>query len=402
MLKLNTYSTEKLLELLKDSCVKESFNWTQRRIYYPDQDDEYVKSTERDEIVAYIMEICDREDMAFNIETFALCVSLLDRFLASYKVKSKFLECLAIACLYIACKIKEEDEMISITSEFLLDCGCKCSVSELLRMEQMVLTKFEWSVNDTTPVDFLHIFYALLVNKYNKIDMQSSQISLSNIWSLRNNLLQNKQQPQNVYKNMSPPPCDLDFLHTLEYKLKHCLSNHELVSQFKPHVLAYSLLSIQMDKTLETISKNKSMCSAMNQTMDLISLMCKLNDQQIEQCKSQLKYHLQTIENTKSLFDRYFNQSTSNIRIRNYRSLFVSSLPVPLSAIKEEDEEEYMMDEDEEEYADNHHLSHLNMQQKEHQAFLSYADILAGRQDQKRKLSENSDGSASSEVKMIF
>lgn len=82
-----------------------------------------------------------RSDIKFSTETFALCVSLIDRFLASFKVKSKYLECFAVACLYIASEIKEDDEKISITSEFLIDCNCKCKISELLRMELLILDR---------------------------------------------------------------------------------------------------------------------------------------------------------------------------------------------------------------------------------------------------------------------
>ena len=72
--------------------------------------------------------MCERTDMAFSMETFSLTVTLIDRFLASYKVKSKYLECLAVSCLYIAAKVREEDDKISITSEFLYDCNSKVCI----------------------------------------------------------------------------------------------------------------------------------------------------------------------------------------------------------------------------------------------------------------------------------
>lgn len=168
--RLNKYTTDRLFELLKETFSKESFYWTQRRCLMNNAnasaEDDFVKPSERDEMITYILDICDREDMSLSLDTFALAVSLVDRFLSNFKVKSKYLECLSVACLYIACKIKEEDDMISVTSEFLMDCDCKCSIGELLRMEQMILIKFEWSVNDTTAVDFLYIFYGLLVNEF--------------------------------------------------------------------------------------------------------------------------------------------------------------------------------------------------------------------------------------------
>jgi hypothetical protein len=322
MLQLNQFTTDKLMDLLKDTCSKESFYWTQRRTPVPSpashHDDELVKSNERDEMIAYLLEICDREDMSLSIETFSLATSLVDRFLCNFKVKSKYLECLAIACLYIACKVKEEDENVSVTSEFLLDCDCKCSISELLRMEQMVLTKFEWSVNDPTAVDFLYIYYALLVNQYNSYaevssafvsrqqKQQQQQEQTASIWTNRSavvtSLINNedvKAKPPmlpigvsaNAYSCLSPPPCDLDFLHELEDKLKQCLCVNKLTTIFKPHQLAYSLLSIQMEKSIESIP-SRSMRFMLEKTMDTIRQMCKVTGDVLERCKERIRYHL--------------------------------------------------------------------------------------------------------------
>lgn len=445
MFKLNKFTLEKLLDLLKDTCSKESFYWTQRRqLSLGSDDDDFVKSSERDEIIAYILEICEREDMAFNIETFSLCVSLVDRFLCNYKVKSKYLECLGISCLYIACKVKEEDENISVTSEFLQDCDCKCSISELLRMEQMILTKFEWSVNDTTAIDFLNIYYALLVEQYNsdctKLASQTSDKSSgtinNNFWSPNKD--QVRHQPSNT--SMIPPPTDLDFMHTLHYKLKHCLCVNELTTTYKPHMLAYSLLCLQMDKTLDTIQDRASL----DKMMELIKQNCKISYETLDKCKEAIKYHLVSIENTKSLFDRYFNNEHNlSQRIKDYKpsSLFIpqlSAINTQLTAIKEEDEEEEMLesdddDDDEETYEQNDYFtrkdchdkkmanmkymeqqqlqqqqnmmytfSNLDMHQtasnlyemtQEQQQLITYADILMGRKEQKRRLSENSNNS---------
>jgi hypothetical protein len=67
------------------------------------------------------------------------------------------LECLAVGCLYIAAKCKEEDDTIAITPEFVIDCNANCSASELLRMERLILEKFDWFADFVTSVDFLQI-----------------------------------------------------------------------------------------------------------------------------------------------------------------------------------------------------------------------------------------------------
>lgn len=349
MIKLLTFSIERLLSLLKEACHKETNNWTERK-QYPETDD-LVTSIERDEIVAYLLEVCQREDMSFSVDTFSLFVILLDRFLSSYKVKSKYLECLAVACLYIASKVKEEDENISITSEFLMDCDAKCSISELLRMEQMILTKFEWNVNQTTHVDFLNIFYAILVNKYQEIEVKlNNEITTKkvNIWKYKHAKsfkldtssassdmpIVNKSLPNSSY-----PPVDLDFLDTLHSHLKQLLCIDELTSSFRPHMLAYCLLSNHIEKTIvDNQHINMIYKEALMQTLNSAKIYSKLIDEDIlDICKEKIKYHLSSIETSNSLFDQYLSEYHSGI-VNSFRTS-LSVVNTDLPAIKEEDEE---------------------------------------------------------------
>lgn len=339
MMKLRSFNKDKLFELLKDSLLKESIFWQNSESRgYPNTDD-LVKSNERDEMVAYLLEVCDREDMSLSVETFALCVTLLDRFLASFKVKSKYLECLAVACLYIACKVKEEDDNLSITSEFLIDCDCKCSIAELLRMEQMILSKFEWSVNDITASDFIYLYYAILVDKYRSTaSMAMSTNSPNNKWN-RNNV--NNKIKTNKSESDYYPPADLDFLHTLEYKLKQCLCVSDISANFRPHCIALSLISMQLEANkIEQV-----------ELMNLLTFHSKLNHSQIENCKEKIKVHLSSIESSKTLFDLYFDENIFDKSRKRFfyvpplalPSTFASpsaSMSTNLTAIIEEDEDQ--------------------------------------------------------------
>lgn len=38
--------------------------------------------------------------------------------------------------------------------------GCECSVSEVRRMEKLILEKFNWDLTRTTALDFLHLVSA--------------------------------------------------------------------------------------------------------------------------------------------------------------------------------------------------------------------------------------------------
>ena len=84
-----------------------------------------MTSSQRNHASSWLRKVA--ASMQFGIDTYGLSVDLLDRFLSTLKVRPKFLECLAVGCLYIAAKCKEEDDAISITPEFVIDCNANCS-----------------------------------------------------------------------------------------------------------------------------------------------------------------------------------------------------------------------------------------------------------------------------------
>jgi len=207
---LNTLTTS-----LERLCSKEDRTWKER-IFNQTKLDE-VNSSQRNHASSWLRKVA--ASMHFGIDTYALSVDLLDRFLATLKVRPKFLECLAVGCLYIAAKCKEEDDTISITPEFVIDCNANCSASELLRMERLILEKFDWFVDFVTAVDFLQIYFALLLVKIG--NQESSEETNEKVL---------------VEKYID-----------LELKLASCLQHHRL-SLFKPRILALALISLEFEK----------------------------------------------------------------------------------------------------------------------------------------------------------
>jgi len=406
MLKLRGFSSERLFELLKESYIKSLLYWTERKNFNSNETD-FVKSSERDEMVAFLLEVCDRQDMGLSAETFALFVALLDRFLSTYKVKSKYLECLSVACLYIACKVKEEDDKISVTSEFLLDCDAKCSIAELLRMEQMVLNKFEWSVNDITSIDFLHLFYSLLINEYKKVEESiKNSDRVKQVWKFQSAASNSVLSDGSLY-----PPADLDFLEDIEAQLKQCLCVIDLTNTYKPHVLAYSLISLQMDKIFQNICSDEIKTS-LNNVLEQIKQSCKLKFELVDKCKEQMRSHLATVETNKNLFDNYFDDyyrwKIQNLRLSSKFLSPLSAVNIQLDAIKEEDEEElnenyemhmeescdasdYVSKKENDTNISNFKSTQMKFLESSKFGTFSYADILSGAKgSKKRKLSENS------------
>lgn len=203
---LTLHSLNTSLERL---CAKEDRTWKER--IFNQTKLEEVNSSQRNNASIWLRKVAT--SMHFGIDTYALSVELLDRFLSTLKVRPKFLECLAVGCLYIAAKCKEEDDQISITPEFVIDCNANCSSNELLRMERLILEKFDWFIDFVTPVDFLQIYFSILTVK---IDNKDEKILL-------------------------------DKYIDLESKLASCLQHHRL-SLFKPRILALALISLEFEK----------------------------------------------------------------------------------------------------------------------------------------------------------
>ena len=74
-----------------------------------------------------------------------------------WQVQIKYLKCVALSCLLIACKITEEDECVPHISDFVTQTSANCSTDDLVRMERLILNKLEWNVNLATPLHFLQV-----------------------------------------------------------------------------------------------------------------------------------------------------------------------------------------------------------------------------------------------------
>ncbi|ELU11623.1 hypothetical protein CAPTEDRAFT_120467, partial [Capitella teleta] len=114
----------------------------------------------RDATVKYLADLNEKFD--FFPETFFLSVTILDQFISIVKAKPRHIKLIGVTALYLAAKIKEEDEVIPGTLEFVRVSACGCSQAEVLRMERCMLDKLSWDLSFATPLDFLHVFHALL------------------------------------------------------------------------------------------------------------------------------------------------------------------------------------------------------------------------------------------------
>jgi len=173
-----------------------------------------ISGLQRDTYAAWITSLS--AEFKFLPETCGLAVHLLDKVTNLFKIQAKYMQCVAVTCLYIAAKTLEEDENLPSTPELVKKSHCGCSFSEITRMELGILNKLNWNIREPSAVDFLHSLHVVLLTHYPHL--LSSQNS------------------------MSPS----EQLSHLMRKMLRCLSTHTLLV-FRPSTVALALLSLELE-----------------------------------------------------------------------------------------------------------------------------------------------------------
>ncbi|XP_076850247.1 cyclin-G1 [Brachyhypopomus gauderio] len=101
----------------------------------------------------------------FTAETFSLAVSLLDRFIAVVKIQPKHLSCVSLCCFYIAVKASEEEKNVPLANDLIRISQNRFTVSDMMRMEKIVLQKLFWMVRAPTALQFLRLFHCHVLEK---------------------------------------------------------------------------------------------------------------------------------------------------------------------------------------------------------------------------------------------
>uniref|UniRef100_A0A3Q3W1I3 Cyclin-like domain-containing protein n=1 Tax=Mola mola TaxID=94237 RepID=A0A3Q3W1I3_MOLML len=96
----------------------------------------------------------------FNSDTFSLAISLLDRFLSVMKIQPKHLSCVGLCCFYIAVKSSEEEKNVPLANDLIRISQRRFTVSDMMRMEKIIMEKLYWKVKAPTALRFLRLFYS--------------------------------------------------------------------------------------------------------------------------------------------------------------------------------------------------------------------------------------------------
>uniref|UniRef100_A0A8C5CUS8 Cyclin I n=1 Tax=Gadus morhua TaxID=8049 RepID=A0A8C5CUS8_GADMO len=242
------WERQRLCSLLENAVSREAMMWKAYVPKKPSPQDTDISPAQRDEAVRWLAEV--HGSLQLYPETLALAVSILDRFLGPIKARPKYLRCIAIACFFLAAKTCEEDELVPPLSVLAGSSGCDCTVSEIRRMERVILDKLHWNLHTATPLHFLQIFHALLVCGGSMVLVGGSRSQ---------------------------------HLSLLTRRLHHCLADHTL-TQVRGSMLALSLISLELE----------SCCSDwLILTIDLLSK-AKMDSRELIRCREQLSRRLST------------------------------------------------------------------------------------------------------------
>uniref|UniRef100_A0A4W5R8V4 Cyclin I n=1 Tax=Hucho hucho TaxID=62062 RepID=A0A4W5R8V4_9TELE len=131
--------SQRLSFLLEKAASREALMW---KVYVPKKtspgsQDTDISPAQRDEAVCWLINL--HNDTKLYPETLSLAISILDRFLGTIK-------------------------RVPLLRDLASSSSCGCSPSEILRMERIILDKLNWDLHAATPLEFLHIFHAMVLS----------------------------------------------------------------------------------------------------------------------------------------------------------------------------------------------------------------------------------------------
>lgn len=242
---------------------------------------------QRSEIIEWLTLVC--HEFGFCDETLFHAVDIFDRFLRRIKAATKYLRCIGIACLYLAAKLNEEDEVIPVTEDMVGKSRCGCSEAEVLRMERCILDKLNWAlIGSPTPIQFIHLFDALIRTKCPSL---------------------NDSFPDSVLGRF-----------ILCRALKRCLPRIDLV-QCSPSTVALSLLSLYLQMTW----------IYWRQAVDTLQAYARISDDKLAECN-----HLMESLVGRYLRDTVLRCSRGVLAEHNGNNNAAQQLPPPIQHQEEE------------------------------------------------------------------
>uniref|UniRef100_A0A3B4X179 Cyclin I family member 2 n=1 Tax=Seriola lalandi dorsalis TaxID=1841481 RepID=A0A3B4X179_SERLL len=204
--------TRRLVGLLEAALVRESRLWKVPVFKNGCIQGADISSSQHKEMILWLGEMSRL--FHFCPETFALGVCVLNRLLSTVKV-------------------------IGSVKDLVVQSGCNFSTAEILRMERIILDKLHWDLYTATPVDFIHIFHALLVSSHPHL-IPSIGLGSGVGWDPAPDPSERPAGPGHQKR----PPGFQAALWTRQ--VQHCMACHQLW-QFKGSTLALAIITLELE-----------------------------------------------------------------------------------------------------------------------------------------------------------
>lgn len=115
-----------------------------------------IKFEHRSTVVDWMFDVCN--EFHLGQKTFQLAVSYLDRFLSKMSISRLMLQLVGTAAMFIAYKVEEIEPRPGLAATFCWYTDNTYRVSQLFKMEQLILEKLGYEVNSTTTSSFQERF----------------------------------------------------------------------------------------------------------------------------------------------------------------------------------------------------------------------------------------------------
>jgi len=119
----------------------------------------YAGPAERNEACTWIHH--QAVTLQLGPDTKALAYALFDRAVFSMKVKKHHISVLAATCLMIATKLLEDHVCRDLGKFLIRQANLTFGKRDLIRMEMLILQKFDWKIDDATAIDQLFALFEL-------------------------------------------------------------------------------------------------------------------------------------------------------------------------------------------------------------------------------------------------
>lgn len=196
-------------------------------------------------------------------------------------------------------------------------------------------------------------------------------------------------------------PAVLDILRRVEKRLKRCLCVSELAGHYRPQLMAYALMHLELEHVLAQIDE-PTVQTTLSNTLEALKSIGKLSYEEIDKCKHQIVEHVSCDCDEED--DQYAPPNLWQLPTRFYRSYGMSPLLYNVAATSLDVIEEVDEEADEETHQQQHATAAANINDistsssASSLSFMStspsftYADVVLGRQidsAKKRKLDEH-------------